>query len=305
MRVKPIIKKAARTKPVGARPVTCPAISAKILNQIIATRNKEKYEAALDDGTHAYRDARSTWTAIATLITQIRKRRKCFVSFLDMAKAFDCVSRQALERALNRWNLPKTEANLVIAQYDNCNVFCHHSNPIHYIGIGQSDEETLILPDKLHAAPKHGHIEVLTVFTEGPSATSDQQYDSAQVVPHGRPVRPISDELEAYVSKTRNEVQESGVISTNYWVNLNNKTPAEAKVVRKPLGVPENQATSSTPVANEEFLMSRYNNLACFKDSNRPLAVPDRVVEAPELFDCFIIETQAGTPIPPPDVARY
>lgn len=123
MKVRPIPKKDSRTLPVGARPVTCLATSTKILNKIISTRNQRNYENALHEDVHAYRNHRSTWTAIASLLSEISQHEKCVVTFLDMSKAFDCVTRQALQNALNRWNLPRNEAELVIAQYTNCKVY--------------------------------------------------------------------------------------------------------------------------------------------------------------------------------------
>ncbi|XP_055388839.1 uncharacterized protein LOC129617808 [Condylostylus longicornis] len=123
MRVKPILKKNPRTTPQGARPVTCLATSAKILNRILAERNKFTYEMVVHDAQHAYRSGRSHWTALGELVSQVASRGKCSVTFLDMSKAFDRVSRVALERALHRWGLPRNEAELIIAQYDGCEVF--------------------------------------------------------------------------------------------------------------------------------------------------------------------------------------
>lgn len=123
MKVKPIIKKSARAKPEDARPVTCLSTSAKILNTIIAKRRNHDYEMALHDALHAYGQGRSTWTALGQLIAEIRKRRKCHVAILDMSKAFDKVSRGALKKAIQRWNLPKNEAELIINQYEDCKVF--------------------------------------------------------------------------------------------------------------------------------------------------------------------------------------
>lgn len=43
--------------------------------------------------------------------------------YLDMSKVFDNVSREALERALNMWNIPNNEAQLIISQYTDCKVY--------------------------------------------------------------------------------------------------------------------------------------------------------------------------------------
>lgn len=123
MKIKPIPKTNPRTLPIGARPVTCLATSTKILNRILATRNEKRYEDALHTDLHAYRKHRSAWTAISALISEIKRYKNCFVTFLDMSKAFDCVSRKALEAALHRWNIPANEARILISQYTDCNVY--------------------------------------------------------------------------------------------------------------------------------------------------------------------------------------
>lgn len=123
MRVKPIPKKDACTTPAGTRPITCLSTSTKILNAVIAERGQVDYENALSPKQHAYRTGRSTTTALAAVIGAIQKRKKCVVAFLDMSKAFDKVTRCALGRALQRWNLPRTETELIISQYRSSHVY--------------------------------------------------------------------------------------------------------------------------------------------------------------------------------------
>lgn len=122
MKVRPIFKKESRTLPIGARPITCLSTSAKILNKIISERNSVLYENVMHNDVHSYRCSRSTWTAITSLTSEIVKHGRCVVTFLDMSKAFDCVSRKAFERAINRWGLPQNEAHMIIAQYTNAQV---------------------------------------------------------------------------------------------------------------------------------------------------------------------------------------
>lgn len=72
---------------------------------------------------HAYRKHKSSWTAIASLTSEIIQRWRCYVTFLDMSKAFDCVSCQAFEKVLNKWDLPSNKAKMIIAQYTDSNVY--------------------------------------------------------------------------------------------------------------------------------------------------------------------------------------
>lgn len=100
MNVSPIIKKSASAIPKDTRPVKYLATLTKMLNSIIAERNRNKYEEKLHEAMYAYRESCSTWTAIGHLFSLILIRRKCVVAFLHMSKAFDRVSRRAFERAL-------------------------------------------------------------------------------------------------------------------------------------------------------------------------------------------------------------
>lgn len=123
MRVRPIPKKETRTTIRNTRPITCLSTSTKILNAIIAERGRVQYEAALHSSQHAYRTGRSTTTALTELVTAIRERKECVVTFLDMSKAFDRVSRQALDRALARWKPPPVEWDLIVSQYTDSKVY--------------------------------------------------------------------------------------------------------------------------------------------------------------------------------------
>lgn len=123
IRIKPIIKQEPKTIPSQTRPIACLPTSLKILNRIIATRNYDRYERVMHANMHAYRRKRSTLTAIAAFLNNIDSRDTPTVVSLDISKAFDSVSRKMLEKALNKWDLPRNEALLIIAQYNECEVF--------------------------------------------------------------------------------------------------------------------------------------------------------------------------------------
>lgn len=122
LRVKPIQKKAALAKPHEVRPITCVSVSTKILNSIIVKRTKHLYEKAIHPSQHAYRSGHSTETAVEQLLTAINKKDFRYVAFLDMSKAYDSVTRTSISAALERWNLPSTEFNLIVEQYTGCSV---------------------------------------------------------------------------------------------------------------------------------------------------------------------------------------
>jgi hypothetical protein len=142
MRVRPIAKKNATTTPDGIRPITCLSTSTKIMNKIIASRGHASYQMALHRNQHAYRKHRSRWTAIESLTRYVHTSRKCTAKFLDMSKAFDRVSRAALLQSLHDWNLPKTETNLTMEQYNGAQVYVEYNGVTaepftHEIGIRQ------------------------------------------------------------------------------------------------------------------------------------------------------------------------
>ena len=105
-----------------ARPITCQSISLKILNKIISNRYAKLYNEKLYKDMHAYRSGKSTWTALAQLLKEIERRQQCLVCSLDISKAFDSVPRHALQKALDKWNLPAVEMSLIIAQYTDCDI---------------------------------------------------------------------------------------------------------------------------------------------------------------------------------------
>jgi hypothetical protein len=124
MRIRPIPKASAITLPKGVRPITCLSTSMKILNNVIIARYEQQYEAGLDDSQHAYRRNRSTTTAVGELINTIKRGGNTRqVAFLDMSKAYDSVTKDAIHRALDKWGLPAKERNLIVQQYRECEVY--------------------------------------------------------------------------------------------------------------------------------------------------------------------------------------
>lgn len=123
MRVKPIPKKDLRCTPNKIRPITCLSTSLKIVNNILAARNQDKYEELLSPNQHAYRKQHSIWTAKKALLESITKLQKCVVAFLDMTKAYDSVTRAMLHRVLGAWDIPDNEKNLIWEQYTDSYVY--------------------------------------------------------------------------------------------------------------------------------------------------------------------------------------
>lgn len=117
MRVKPIPKSQHRATAQNTRPITCLSTSTKIMNTIIAKRGENNYNSALHLSQHAYRKEKSIWTAKEELLNTIKSLEGCCITILDMSKAFDRINRTTLEQALNLWNLPATEHQLILEQY--------------------------------------------------------------------------------------------------------------------------------------------------------------------------------------------
>lgn len=122
MRVKPIPKATTPAEPSATRPITCLSTSMKVLNSIIIKRWRLNYERKLNKSQHAYREQHSTTTAVAELIHQITSRKKLTTAFLDMSKAYDSVTKRAISEALDKWELPSREHNLIVHQYIDCEV---------------------------------------------------------------------------------------------------------------------------------------------------------------------------------------
>lgn len=142
MRVKLIPKKDAHTTINNTRPITCLSTSCKILNNILAQRSYTLYEMALHPSQHAYRRQRSVWTAKSELISVLDSRDTSVVTFLDISKAFDRISRATVHKALAYWNIPMFEQHLILQQYQNQQVFIEvqgkKAEPFgHLVGIKQ------------------------------------------------------------------------------------------------------------------------------------------------------------------------
>nr|ABV45227.1 polyprotein [Ascogregarina taiwanensis] len=123
MKIKPIPKDSSKCLASKTRPITCLSAMTKLLNNLISQRYQDKYESALHTNQHAYRTSHGIWTAKTQLIQEIKRRRQCIATFLDMSKAFDKVSRTALIEALTTWGIPDTEMELVLEQYRHANVY--------------------------------------------------------------------------------------------------------------------------------------------------------------------------------------
>lgn len=123
-KVKPIPKGASPAKVTGCRPISCTSVSSKVMNGIIIKRCTDLYESRLHDSQHAYRKERSCSTAINELITCVKANNGVReVAFIDIRKAYDTVSKEGMKAALDRWDLPRTERNLIVQQYMDSEVY--------------------------------------------------------------------------------------------------------------------------------------------------------------------------------------
>lgn len=123
MKVKPIPKAESTTTPAKTRPITCLSVSTKILNSIIIERYGQVYEERLSKSQHAYRKTHSVNTALEELMEVIQAKGRRNIALLDMSKAYDRVTKHAIKTALDKWELPAVERNLIVQQYVGCDVY--------------------------------------------------------------------------------------------------------------------------------------------------------------------------------------
>jgi hypothetical protein len=127
MKVKALPKKSTTTTPNQTRPITCLSTSTKVLNSIIKSRGKSKYNSLLHNSQHAYREGRSTFSAIKEAITAMKSQEKGLVAFLDMSKAFDSIPRSKIQQTLQKWGIAQFEQHIIMEQYNNCQVYVEHN----------------------------------------------------------------------------------------------------------------------------------------------------------------------------------
>ena len=127
MKVKPLIKKTTMAQPNQIRPITIQSTSLKIFNAVIKARRNNKYNTLLHPSQHAYREGHSTSTAVKEVYLEMEKKKKGIVAFLDMSKAFDSITKKDTDKALQRWEIPQNEIQLIKAQYEDCQVFVEHN----------------------------------------------------------------------------------------------------------------------------------------------------------------------------------
>jgi len=103
-------KKGDLTDPKNWRPICLLDVASKILSSIMVTRMQVVYERIGRDEQCGFRPARGTIDAMFNVLMALQKRKQfkldTYVVFVDLVKAFDSISREALFEILRRYGIP-------------------------------------------------------------------------------------------------------------------------------------------------------------------------------------------------------
>ena len=123
--VTPVYKKGNIDSATNYRPISILPVIGKVFERLLGAQLMMYLEECqhLEDGQHGFRAGRSTSTAICALIGRVvdsfERQEYCEVSFLDLSKAFDCVSHEVLLRKLYMFNLLPSACALVSSYLSN------------------------------------------------------------------------------------------------------------------------------------------------------------------------------------------
>ena len=124
-KVTPIHKKGEVNDPSNYRPISIlPAIS-KVFELLLKNQLVEFLENnnILNDNQHGFRAGRSTSSAISAFVDRVvgcfERGEYCSVMFLDLSKAFDCVSHELLVRKLYMYNVLPNSVKLITSYLSN------------------------------------------------------------------------------------------------------------------------------------------------------------------------------------------
>ena len=116
-----IPKKQEQDSPGDFRPIAVASVVTRVLNKILATRLLDSIP--LDDRQKAFRDLDGCAEGIMKLDMVIKtcksRFRSLFIASIDMRKAFDSVSHQAIFDTLKSFGVPKQLITYLQAMYDN------------------------------------------------------------------------------------------------------------------------------------------------------------------------------------------
>ena len=126
-RVKLLYKmKGERSDPKNWRPVCLLDIASKILSSVIVKRAQVLYEQVGSDEQCGFRSGRGCADGIFNVMMALQKRKEhnldSFVLFIDLIKAFDSISREALFEILRRYGMPDHFVNIIIRLHSDAKI---------------------------------------------------------------------------------------------------------------------------------------------------------------------------------------
>lgn len=135
-KVLPLFKKDSADDPANYRPISIVPIFAKIFEVALKTQISEYFEnyKLFNDCQYGFRSKMSTTLAINALTNIINKgfeaKEFIHVQFLDLSKAFDCVSHDILVNKLKFYNFSENSRNLIQSYLTERSQFVNHNNTV-------------------------------------------------------------------------------------------------------------------------------------------------------------------------------
>ena len=146
-----IPKKKGATEPGDFRPITISPVLVRTLHKVLANRLKI---IPLDERQRAFREVNGCSDNIFLLDMALRyhrlKHKQMFLTSIDIAKAYDSVTFEALEEVLHAKGLPTPMVDYIMRVYESSTTRLEHgmwrSAPIHpSCGVKQGDPMSCIL----------------------------------------------------------------------------------------------------------------------------------------------------------------
>lgn len=116
-----IPKKAESNEPGDFRPITIPSVITRQINTILASRIKEKFNFDGRQRAFLNTDGCADNTIILDMLikSQHASHSRCYMAALDVGKAFDSVSHQALWSSLKSYGFPQDFVNYMEQMYSD------------------------------------------------------------------------------------------------------------------------------------------------------------------------------------------
>ena len=132
--VTPIYKKGDPDDPTNYRPISILPVISKILENVLKRQLADYFESfgLFNKCQFGFRAGKSTVDAINVFVENVvecfENREYCQTSFLDLSRAFDCVSHTTLVRKLYMYNLDPTACRMIASYLTNRRQIVQYNN---------------------------------------------------------------------------------------------------------------------------------------------------------------------------------